>query len=111
MRITRRRMLGLFSGAAAAIGVPSVWNYSMKTYDGPASDHFDGTQFFDPDGVPPKSLRELLRWQFGSDRLRRAWPEWAPSPHADTPPIALRASPIPVAPYEVPAAAPQPYRE
>jgi hypothetical protein len=70
MRITRRRMLGLFSGAAAAIGVPSVWNYSMKTYDGPASDHFDGRQFFDPDGVPPKSLRELLRWQFGSDRQR-----------------------------------------
>jgi L-ascorbate metabolism protein UlaG (beta-lactamase superfamily) len=94
MRITRRRMLGLFSGAAAAIGVPSVWNYSMKTYDGPSSDHFDGTQFFDPDGVPPKSLRQLLRWQFGSDRQRRAWPEWAPSPHADTPPERVRGDKV-----------------
>ncbi len=23
----------------------------MKTYAGPVSDHFDGTHFFDPDGV------------------------------------------------------------
>ena len=58
----------------------------MKTYAGPVSDHFDGTHFFDPDGVPPKSLREVLRWQFGGDRQRSAWPEWAPSPYADTPP-------------------------
>ena len=36
--------------------------------------------------MPPKSLRELLRWQFGSGRQRQAWPEWAPSPHADIPP-------------------------
>ena len=59
---------------------------SMKTYSGPLSDHFDGKQFFDPDGAPPKSLGEVLRWQFGRDRQRQAWPKWAPSPHADTPP-------------------------
>lgn len=58
----------------------------MKPYDGPVSDHFDGSNFFDPDGVPPKSLGEVLRWQFGGGRKREAWPEWAPSPHADTPP-------------------------
>jgi len=58
----------------------------MKTYSGPPSDHFDGERFFDPDGVPPKSLADLLRWQFGGNRQRAAWPEWAPSPHADTPP-------------------------
>jgi len=86
MNITRRGLLGLLSGAAAAIGVPSIWAYSMKTYDGPVSDHFDGTRFFDPDGVPPKSLGEVLRWQFGPGRERQAWPEWAPSLHADTPP-------------------------
>ena len=59
---------------------------SMKTHAGPVSDHFDGAQFFDPDGVPPRSLREVLRWQFGPGRQRQAWPVWAPSPHADTPP-------------------------
>ena len=58
----------------------------MKTYDGPVSDHFDGTHFFDPDGSPPKTLGEVLRWQFGGDRQRAGWPEWAPSPYADTPP-------------------------
>jgi L-ascorbate metabolism protein UlaG (beta-lactamase superfamily) len=59
---------------------------NMKTYSGPVSDHFDGERFFDPDGVPPKSLGEVLRWQFGRDRKRAAWPDWAPSPHADIPP-------------------------
>jgi glyoxylase-like metal-dependent hydrolase (beta-lactamase superfamily II) len=58
----------------------------MKTKNGLASDHFDGTHFFDPEGAPPKSLREVLRWQFGTGRQRHAWPEWAPSPYADTPP-------------------------
>jgi L-ascorbate metabolism protein UlaG (beta-lactamase superfamily) len=57
-----------------------------QTYSGPASDHFDGERFFDPDGVPPKSLGHVLRWQFGRGRKRAIWPEWAPSSHADTPP-------------------------
>src|SRR3982074_3025601 len=58
----------------------------MRHYEGPVSDHFDGTRFFDPDGSTPKSLGEVLRWQFGSDRQRQPWPNWAPSPYADTPP-------------------------
>jgi len=86
MNITRRRALGWLAGTATALGAPLVWMSQMKTYAGPVSDHFDGTQFFDPDGVPPKSLVDLLRWQLGSNRQRQAWPEWAPSPHADTPP-------------------------
>ncbi len=90
MTIARRRVSGrgfeLLAGAAAVIGIPSVWMYRMKTYAGPVSDHFDGKHFFDPDGAPPKSLREVLRWQFGGGRQRQAWPEWAPSPHAETPP-------------------------
>ena len=61
-------------------------NRVMKSYSGPISDHFDGTHFFDPDGAAPKSLRGVLRWQFGGDRQREVWPEWAPSPYADTPP-------------------------
>jgi L-ascorbate metabolism protein UlaG (beta-lactamase superfamily) len=90
MNMTRRNVLkgimGLFSGAAALIGGTSAWMYRMKTYDGPVSDHFDGLHFFDPDGSPPKSLGDLLRWQFGSGRQRADWPEWVPSPYADTPP-------------------------
>jgi L-ascorbate metabolism protein UlaG (beta-lactamase superfamily) len=86
MNITRRRVLGLLAGAAAAIGVPSAWMSRMKTYDGPFSDHFDGLHFFDPDGVSPKSLGDLMRWQLGSARQRAAWPQWASSAYADTPP-------------------------
>src|SRR5258708_18632116 len=86
MNMPRRDALKWLAGVAAAIGVPSVWIYNMKTYDGPVSDHFDGERFFDPDGVPPKSLGEVLRWQFGPGRQRQAWPEWAPNPHADAPP-------------------------
>lgn len=58
----------------------------MTSYGGPVSDHFNGQHFFDPDGSPPKALREVWRWQFDRGRQRAKWPAWAPSPHADTPP-------------------------
>jgi L-ascorbate metabolism protein UlaG (beta-lactamase superfamily) len=83
---TRRRLFSLFAGLAAALGLSAFWASRMRDYDGPVSDHFDGTRFFDPDGSPPKSLSEVLRWQFGPDRKRAPWPDWAPSPYADTPP-------------------------
>jgi len=86
MKLTRRRVLGVLAASAAAIGVPSIWLSRMKTYSGPVSDHFDGLYFYDPDGSPPKTLAQVLRWQLGRSRQRAAWPEWAPSPHADTPP-------------------------
>jgi L-ascorbate metabolism protein UlaG (beta-lactamase superfamily) len=82
-----RRQLTLLSGFAVAAGLSAFWISRMRNYDGPLSDHFDGKQFFDPDGVPPKSLGDVLRWQFGSGRQRQPWPQWAPSPHSDTPPV------------------------
>ena len=42
-------------------------------YAGPASNHFDGTRFFNPDGVGPGQFRDLLRWQLGGGRSR--WPK------------------------------------
>jgi L-ascorbate metabolism protein UlaG (beta-lactamase superfamily) len=84
--VTRRRLLSLFGGLAAALGLSAFWASRMRDYEGPVSDHFDGTRFFDPDGSPPKSLAEVLRWQFGPDRQREKWPDRAPSPYADTPP-------------------------
>jgi L-ascorbate metabolism protein UlaG (beta-lactamase superfamily) len=86
MKLTRRRVLGALAGAAVAIGVPPVWLSRMKTYSGPVSDHFDGLHFFDPDGSPPKTLGEVLRWQFLGRGQRAVWPDWAPSPYADKPP-------------------------
>jgi L-ascorbate metabolism protein UlaG (beta-lactamase superfamily) len=84
--ISRRRVLTLLGGFAATAGLSTLWISRMANYNGPVSDHFDGTRFFDPDGVPPKSLGEVLRWQWSRDRQRQPWPDWVPSPFADTPP-------------------------
>ncbi|RDJ09630.1 MBL fold metallo-hydrolase [Rhizobium grahamii] len=46
-------------------------------YQGPVSDHFDGTHFFNPDGIEPLGFRDLMRWQFGGGRDR--WPKSVPS--------------------------------
>jgi L-ascorbate metabolism protein UlaG (beta-lactamase superfamily) len=56
-----------------------------RYYHGPVSDHFDGERFFDPDGAPPRSRRDLLRWRLHRS-ARAKWPSWAPSPYADRPP-------------------------
>jgi hypothetical protein len=60
--ISRRILLTVLAGFASAAGLSTIRASRMKTYDGPVSDHFDGVHFFDPDGVPPKSLGEVLRW-------------------------------------------------
>jgi L-ascorbate metabolism protein UlaG (beta-lactamase superfamily) len=43
-------------------------------FHGPASDHFDGAQFFNPHATAGRSFGDFLRWQ----RTRRAtpWPSW-----------------------------------
>ena len=59
-----------------------------RYYTGPVSDHFNGECFFDPQGVPPRSRRELNRWLVDCywRRSKAKWPAWAPSPYADRPP-------------------------
>ncbi len=47
-------------------------------YTGPVSDHFDGVRFFNPGGIAPCGLAHLIRWQFGSRRVR--WPARYDSP-------------------------------
>ncbi len=65
-----------------------------RYYHGPVSDHFDGERFFDPDGAPPRSRRDLLRWMIDRNwRASRArWPSWAPSPYADRPPARVEGT-------------------
>ncbi len=59
-----------------------------RYYDGPVSDHFDGALFFDPEGAPPRSRADVLRWMIGSRwrGTRAKWPARAPSPYVDRPP-------------------------
>jgi L-ascorbate metabolism protein UlaG (beta-lactamase superfamily) len=47
-------------------------------YRGPKSDHFNGTRFFNPDGVHPNGFRDLLKWQ-ATERGTR-WPATIRSP-------------------------------
>jgi L-ascorbate metabolism protein UlaG (beta-lactamase superfamily) len=58
-------------------------------YQGPKSDHFNGTRFFNPDGINPLGFRALLKWRM-AERGER-WPKLCPSPFAGARPD-LRAT-------------------
>lgn len=46
-------------------------------YDGPPSDHFDGSRFFNPPGpARDKGLGDVLRWQLNGNKAR--WPAQVP---------------------------------
>jgi L-ascorbate metabolism protein UlaG (beta-lactamase superfamily) len=91
MKFSRRRSIAAVAGlAAAGVGGFAARAALARYYDGPVSDHFDGTHFFDPDGVPPRSLFDLLRWQMANGKV--PWPAWAPSPFADRPPARVAGS-------------------
>jgi L-ascorbate metabolism protein UlaG (beta-lactamase superfamily) len=86
MRFTRRRVItGLSAITAAAGGLAAARAAQARYYDGPVSDHFDGTRFVDPHGMPPKSIADLLRW-WSTRGSRIAWAASVPSPYADMPP-------------------------
>ena len=59
---TRRRLFAGFAAFSAVTGVLGLRSASARYYDGPVSDHFDGTRFFDAHGSQPKSLATLFRW-------------------------------------------------
>ena len=81
---SRRRLLAGFAAIGAVAGVFGIRTASARYYDGPVSDHFDGTRFFDAHGSPPKSIATLFRWY--TAREKAEWPASAPSPYSDTPP-------------------------
>ena len=85
-------MAGLYNRRCSSIGMSCCserkwmdtrYRHSEATrrsryYNGPVSDHFDGTRFYDPAGAPPRSRADLLRWQIGSRwRGMRATAMWA----------------------------------
>ena len=56
-----------------------------RYYDGPPSDHYDGTRFFLPGAAPPdKSRGDLLRFLLDSRFAR--WPSKVDDPPAPAPP-------------------------
>ncbi len=92
MPLSRRRLLALLAAlTAAGLGGIGVRSARARYYSGPISDHFDGERFFDPHGMAPKSLYDLLRWW--STNGRSEWPERAPSPYSDRPPARVPGAP------------------
>ena len=81
--------LPLVGGAASLVALGAA-RASNPYYQGPVSDHFDGVNFFNPGGNPPKGFLDLLKWQ--TSGKRRDWPERWPSPHADKPPPRVAGS-------------------
>jgi L-ascorbate metabolism protein UlaG (beta-lactamase superfamily) len=86
--MTRRNMLlslGAFlaAGAAFLTARPASAN---GYYQGPVSDHFDGTIFFNPNGTPPGAFRDLLRWQLSGEK--QSWPTTRPSSFPKAKPVA-----------------------
>lgn len=82
---TRRNLFAGFAAFGAVAGVLGLRSASARYYDGPTSDHFDGTRFFDPHSSPPKSVATLLRWYSG--RQKAEWPDRVPNPYSDRPPV------------------------
>ncbi len=51
--------------------MPARKKAANRYYGGPASDHFDGTLFFNPGGQIPGRFGDLLKW-----KLRNSRPKW-----------------------------------
>ena len=51
-------------------------------YQGPVSDHFNGTRFFNPDGIAPGTLMDFLRWKWSGGDRPLPWPKQYPSAFA-----------------------------
>jgi len=53
-------------------------------YQGPPSDHFDGTKFFLPQSAEPKGIGDILKWRFAGNRKK--WPKKVENPFHPNPP-------------------------
>ena len=84
--IKRRQILKIASLGAASLTASAFAPLTGNPYyQGPVSDHFDGTRFFNPGRPWNKSRLDLLRWQMASEG-KEPWPESVPSPYRDKPP-------------------------
>lgn len=70
----------------ASGGIFASRSYASAYYKGPASDHFDGTRFFNPNGEQPNGFSDLMKWRFNGQRAE--WPENYPSPYPTAKPDA-----------------------
>lgn len=70
--------------AALAVLAGLIWLLTPRSYQGPVSDHFDGTRFFNPGKPLDKGFLSALKWRLGGQR--EPWPEYRDLPFTDRPP-------------------------
>jgi L-ascorbate metabolism protein UlaG (beta-lactamase superfamily) len=61
--------------------------WTIRYYDGPISNHYDGNIFHNPGSNHTKSYFEILKWQF--TRHKPQWPDVKPAAKLDLPPKAV----------------------
>jgi L-ascorbate metabolism protein UlaG (beta-lactamase superfamily) len=89
--LTRRRVFASLAALAALVtGGGAARARLSRYYEGPVSDHFDGTHFFDPNGSPPRGVTDLLKWWASRDTAK--WPERVENAREDRPPQRLDGS-------------------
>jgi L-ascorbate metabolism protein UlaG (beta-lactamase superfamily) len=66
----------LVASIAAGIAACAALDYQRRYHEGPASDHFDGTRFFNPAGPIGKGLLDVLSWII--EREKAEWPDEVP---------------------------------
>jgi L-ascorbate metabolism protein UlaG (beta-lactamase superfamily) len=91
MRLTRRKVLVSVAALASLVAGGFGTRAALARYhDGPVSDHFDGVRFFDPHGMPPKKLTDVVRWWAAGGKS--PWPASVPNGHADRPPARVEGN-------------------
>jgi L-ascorbate metabolism protein UlaG (beta-lactamase superfamily) len=76
------------AGTLGASGWGLLTTRGNAYYNGPLSDHFDGTRFFNPGRIEPRGRLDFLRWQL--TERGASWPSHVPSPFPqDHPPAAV----------------------
>ncbi|MGY3547436.1 MBL fold metallo-hydrolase [Bradyrhizobium sp. USDA 4469] len=83
--LSRRSVVVGLTGLVSAILPNRAFARTNAYYQGPVSDHFDGTRFFNPGSYgEDHGLADVLRWQLGSRAT--AWPDKLPAAVPDRPP-------------------------
>ncbi|GAB3897499.1 MBL fold metallo-hydrolase [Spirosoma agri] len=77
-------ILGLLILVFIIVAIIVGYKVSAPRYTGPVSDHFDGSEFYNLDGVKPKGFLEMGGWIF--NRHPGPWPAYHDDPPGPPPP-------------------------
>ena len=86
---SRRRLLAVLTGLTASLLPRSAAASGNTYYQGPVTDHFDGTRFLNPGSAnKDQGLTDVLKWRLGAHTV--AWPDRLPDMAQDRPPTRVK---------------------